>query len=258
MNAAHRFATVGLAAVTLMGSLSLAACGGDEHAAAAKAPCGLKDTRKGHLTAKTAAAALAKAAEGRKTVSFRQEMTINGKTAAIEGTVDASADKVYALSQTMPGDDGTVKLILKDDKVYVSAEGEQDGKYYVVDPDEKGDPLAAPLKAWFDQSGASAAADAWTVGLLAVNYVKSETLDDGTPTELYEFQIDPRIVARASGITPPPGLEQSSTSYIWVDRYDLIRKVETTAKDERTVETFTNYCEPVDIKAPAASDLIQR
>ncbi|MDO7867019.1 hypothetical protein [Nocardioides jiangxiensis] len=254
--ARRRLAAAGLAGVALLGSLSLAACGDDEPAA--KAPCGLKDTRKGHLTAKNAAAALAKAAEGRKTLTFRQEMTINGKTAAIEGSVDASPDKIYGLSQTMPGDDGTVKLILKDDRVYVSAEGEQDGKFYVVDPDQKGDPLAAPLKAWFDQSGAAATANAWTVGLLAVNYVKTETLDDGTRAELYEFQIDPRIVARASGITPPPGLEQSSTSYVWVDRYDLIRKVETTGKDERTVETFTDYCEPVDIKAPDASDLIQR
>jgi hypothetical protein len=111
---------VGLA---LMGSLTLAGCGGGHDDAASKAPCGLTDTRKGHLTVKTAPAALEKAAEGRKTVSFRQELTRGKHVAAIEGVADSSPDKIYGLEQTMPGDDGTVKLIIKGDKVYVSAEG---------------------------------------------------------------------------------------------------------------------------------------
>lgn len=247
----------GLVALALTGSLALAGCG-DGKPEAAKAPCGLKETRKGHLTTKTAPAALAKAATGRKTVSFRQELTTGGKTAAIEGSADSSPDKIYALEQTMPGDDGTVKLILKDDKVYVSAEGEKDGKYYVVDPDDSRDPLAAPLKAWFSEAGASNTAAAWTAGLLAVRYVGKETMDDGTPTELYEFDIDPRLAARAQGITPPAGLTQQSTSYVWIDRWNLIRKVTTDAGGEQTVETFTGYCEPIDVKAPKASDIIER
>ncbi len=253
-----------VAALALVGSLALAGCGGGDGGgdgdgdAAAKAPCGLKDTRKGHLTVKTAPEALGKAAEGRKTVRFRQELTINGKSAAIEGSADSSPEKLYALEQTLPGDDGTVKLILKDDKVYVSAEGEQDGKFYVVDPTDSRDPLAGPLAASLSSAGASKTADAWTVGLLAVRYVGTETMDDGTPTELYEFDIDPRIAARAQGITPPAGLKQSTTSYVWIDRWNLIRKVTTDIGDEQTVETFTGYCEPLDIEAPKASDIVER
>jgi hypothetical protein len=247
----------GLAAVVLAGSLTLTGCGGGS-SDADKAPCGLKETRKGHLTIKTAPAALEKAAAGRKTVSFRQELTSKGKTAAIEGSADSSPDKIYALEQTMPGDDGTVKLIVKGDKVYVSAEGEKDGKFYVVDPSNSRDPLAAPLKAWFNDAGASNTAAAWTTGLLAVRYVGKETMDDGTATELYEFDIDPRLAARAQGITPPAGLQQQSTSYIWVDRWNLIRTVTTDIGDEQTVETFTGYCEPIDVKAPKASDIVAR
>jgi hypothetical protein len=246
---------VGLA---LMGSLTLAGCGGGHDDAASKAPCGLTDTRKGHLTVKTAPAALEKAAEGRKTVSFRQELTRGKHVAAIEGVADSSPDKIYGLEQTMPGDDGTVKLIIKGDKVYVSAEGERDGKFYVVDPQQKGDPLAGPLKAWFDEAGASNTAAAWTAGLLAVRYVGTETMDDGTATEFYEFDIDPRLAARARGITPPAGLKQVTTSYVWIDRWNLIRKVTTDIGGEQTVETFTGYCEPVDITAPKASDIIER
>jgi len=247
----------GLVGLALVGSLGLVGCGGGDDAAD-KAPCGLTDTRKGHLTVKTAPAALEKAAEGRKTVSFRQELTRGKHVAAIEGTVDSSPDKVYALEQTMPGDDGTVKLIIKGEKVYVSAEGEHDGKFYVVDPTEKGDPLAAPLAAWFDQTVSEKTAASWTAGLLAVRYVGKETMDDGTATELYEFDIDPRLAARARGITPPAGLKQLTTSYVWIDRWNLIRKVTTDLDDEQTVETFADYCEPVDIKAPKASDIIER
>lgn len=247
-----------VAALALVGSVALVGCGGGDGEAAAKAPCGLTDTRKGHLTVKTAPAALGKAAEGRKTVRFRQELTIDGKSAAIEGSADSSPEKLYALEQTLPGDDGTVKLIVKDDKAWVSAEGEQDGKFYVVDAADPDDPLAGPLKASLESAGASNTADAWTAGLLAVRYVGKETMDDGTATELYEFEIDPRLAARAQGITPPAGLKQSTTSYVWIDRWNLIRKVTTDTGDEQTVETFTGYCEPLDIEAPKASDIIER
>lgn len=247
----------GLTTLALVGALALAGCRGDEPGVA-KAPCGLTEARKGHLTVKTAPAALAKAAGGRKTVSFRQELTRDKRTAAIEGSADSSPDKLYALEQTLPGDDGSVKLIVKDDKVYVSAGSDQPGKFYAVDPSDPRDPLAAPMKAWFDQAGASNAATAWTVGLQAVHYVGKETMDDGTPTELYEFDIDPRLAARAQGITPPAGLGQHTTSYVWIDRWNLIRKVTTETGDEQTVETFTDYCEPIDVKAPKASDIIAR
>ncbi|HSX69011.1 hypothetical protein [Nocardioides sp.] len=247
----------GLAGLALVGSLALAGCGGGDDAEA-KAPCGLTDTRKGKLTVKTAPDALAKSAEGRKTVRFRQELTIDGKSAAIEGSADSSPEKLYALEQTLPGDDGTVKLILTDDKVYVSAEGEDDGKFYLVDPEVAGDPAAIALKAWLDQAGTSNTAEAWTVGLLAVRYVGKETMDDGTATELYEFDIDPRIAARAQGITPPAELKQVTTSYVWIDRWNLIRKVTTDTGEEQTVQTFTGYCEPLDIEAPAAGDIIER
>jgi hypothetical protein len=246
----------GLAGLALVGSLALAGCGGDAKPEADKAPCGLKDTRKGHLTLKTAPDALAKAAAGRKTVSFRQELTSKGKTAAIEGSADSSPEKLYALEQTMPGADGAVKLILKDGKVYVSAE--KAGTYYVVDPTDTRDPLAAPLQAWFDEAAPSSTAASWTAGLLAVNYVSTDTMDDGTRAELYEFVIDPRLAARAQGITPPAALQQQTTSYVWVDRWNLIRKVTTDNAGEQTVETFTGYCEPIDVKAPKASDIVAR
>lgn len=248
---------VGLAGLALVGSVALAGCGGGDDAEA-KAPCGLEDTRKGRLTVKTAPEALAKAAEGRKTVRFRQELTIDGRSASSEGSADSSPEKLYALEQTLPGDDGAVKVIVKDEKVYVSAEGEEDGKFYLVDPDDPRDPLAAPLKASFEDAGASSTAEAWTVGLLAVRYVGKETMDDGTATELYEFDIDPRIAARAQGITPPAELKQVTTSYVWIDRWNLIRKVTTDSGEEQSVQTFTGYCEPVDIEAPKASDLVER
>lgn len=254
----HPSYAAGLAGLALVGSLAIAGCSGGGDDPEAKAPCGLEDTRKGHLTVKTAPEALAKAAAGRKTVRFRQELTTGGRSAAIEGAADSSPEKLHALEQTMPGDDGTVKLIVVDGKAYVSAEGEEDGKFYVIDPADTRDPLAAPLKAWFDSAGASDTVEAWTVGLVAVRYVGKETMDDGTATELYEFDIDPRLAARAEGVTPPPGLKQLTTSYVWIDRWNLIRKVTADTGDEQTVQTFSDYCEPVDIEAPDASDIIER
>ena len=114
------------------------------------------------------------------------------------------------------------------------------------------------MKAWFDRAGASASATAWTSGLLAVRYVGTERLDDGTKTELYEFDVDPRLASRAAGVTPPEKLPRVVTSYVWIDDYDLIRQVRTENDDEQTLETYTAYCEPVEITAPDADDIVER
>lgn len=258
MSTRGRRSAAGLAALAVLGSLGLSACGGDKEKKPeeAKAPCGLEDTRKGHLTTTTAADALAKATQGRMTMRFRQELTIGDRTASIEGTVDASPEKIHTLDQTMPGEDGPTRLRLVDETVYVSAD--EPGTWYVVDPDDSGDPLAAPMKAWFDRAGASAAATAWTSGLLAVRYVGQETLDDGAKTELYEFDVDPRLASRAAGVTPSGELPRVVTSYVWVDDYDLIRQVRTENGDEETLETYTAFCEPVEIEAPDPEEIVER
>jgi hypothetical protein len=232
----RRLPAYGLALLAVLGPVALVACGGDEEKPeATKPPCGLTDTRKGHLTAQTAPDALARATEGRMTVRFRQELTIGDRTASIEGTVDSSPEELHALDQTMPDDDGTTRLVVVDDKVYLSAE--KPGTWWLIDPDDADDPLAAPMKAWFDRAGASASATAWTSGLLAVRYVGNERLDDGTQTELYEFDVDPRLASRAAGLTPPDELPRVVTSYVWIDDYDLIRQVRTENDDEQTLET---------------------
>lgn len=258
MSALRRTSSAGLAVLVLAGSLSLTACGSDKDAApASSAPCGLKATRHGHLTLENAEKVLGKASTKRMTQRYRQELTIGKRSAAIEGVVDASPDKIYALEQTMPGDDGTVKLILVDDMLYVSAEGEKDGKFYEVDPDDSSDPLAAPMKAALGGAGTSAA-EAWTAGLIAVRYVGTETVDDGAKTEFYQFDVDTRLAARAAGEEVPADAPRITTSYVWIDKYDLIRKTSTTIGDEKTVETYTDFCEPVDITAPKKSDILAR
>ncbi len=259
MSALRRTSSAGLAAVLLAGSVALTACGGPEKDTApqSSAPCGLKATRKGHLTLDNVQEALSRPSGKRITQRYRQELTVGKRSAAIEGVVDASPDKLYALEQTMPGDDGTVKLIVVDDMIYVSAEGEKDGKFYEVDPTDSGDPLAAPMKAVLDGAGTGAAAT-WTAGLVGIRYVGKETVDDGTETEFYEFDVDTRLAARAAGEEVPDDAPRLTTSYVWVDKYDLIRKTSTTIGDEKTVETYTDFCAPVDIKAPAAKDIIAR
>lgn len=252
-----RPARAALAAFALVGSLGLVSCSDEpEPAPEAKAPCGLKDTRKGHLTTATAADVLAKATRGRMTMRFRQELTIGDRTASIEGTVDSSPERIHALDQTMPGENGPTRLRVVDDTVYVSAD--EPGTWYVVDPDNPDDSLGASMKPWFERAGASAAASAWAAGLLAVRYVGEETLDDGAETELYEFDVDPRLASRAAGMTPPEDLPRVATSYVWVDDYDLIRQVRTDSGGEKTLETYTAFCEPVDIEAPDESDIVER
>lgn len=249
----------GLLAGSLITALALAGCGGEDEAdkaPEAKAPCGIEEQRTKHLTLANAATELAEATDRRITLRFRQELESDGRTASIEGVADASPDRLHAFDQTLPGPEGSIRLIHLDGKSWVSAA--EKGKFYLIDPEDEADPLAAPMKAYFESTGPVSAVEGWKAGLLAVRYVSDETLDDGSLTEVYEFDVDPRLAARAAGEEVPRGLPAIVTSFVWVDQWNLVHKTQTKVAGETRTEFFSGYCEPVDVKAPDAEDLLPR
>lgn len=253
----------GLAPIALAGSLvtalALAGCGGDDKddkAPEAKSPCGITEQRTKHLTLANAATELAEASDRRMTLRFRQELEQDGQTASIEGVADSSPGQLHAFDQTLPGPDGPIRLIHLEGKSWVSAE--EKGKFYLIDPDDEADPLAAPMKAYLDSTAPASAVEGWKAGLLAVRHVSDETLDDGSVTEVYEFDVDPRLAARAAGEEVPRGLPAIVTSFVWVDQWNLVHKTQTEVAGEKRTEFFSGYCEPIDVEAPDAEDLLPR
>jgi hypothetical protein len=257
-----RRVAVSLAAVTLA-STTLASCGGDKPKAddsPSAGPCGLTTRRTGHLTLKNAVESLNKASGQRMTQRFRVDQTEGKSTVSMEGAGDSSADELNSMDLSMSGADGiALHLIYLDDKLYVSGEGlTPKGKFVPIDINDSRDPLAKPMKAYLDSADVTSSLNAWAAGLIGVKYVGKETLEDGSKTEFYEFNVDPRLAARAAGEEAVAGMPPFVSWYVWVDQWNLIHKAQATVDGGRTTMTFSGYCEPVTIKAPDKEDLIPR
>jgi hypothetical protein len=242
---------------------TVAACGGDKSEAGQKAdagPCGLTARRTGHLTLKNAVDALTKAADRPMTQRFRVDQTEGKKTVSLEGSGDSSADTLTSMAMTISGADGIgLHLIYLDKTMFVSGEGiTPTGKFVPIDVNDSRDPVAKPMKAYLDSAGVGSSLNGWAAGLLGVKYVGKETLEDGSKTEFYEFNVDPRLAARASGEPAPTGMPSYVSWYVWVDAWNLIHKAQATVAGGKTTMTFSGYCEPLSIKAPDKADLIPR
>ena len=242
---------------------TLTSCGSDQEKTEAKAdegPCGLTTRRTGHLTLKNAAETLSKAADRPMTQRFRVDETVGKKTASMEGSGDSTADKLTSMELTFSGADGiALHQIYLDETMYVSGEGiTPKGKFVPIDINDTRDPMAKPMKAQLESAGINSSLSAWQAGLVGVKYVGKETLDDGAKTEFYEFNVDPRLAARAAGEEVPSGMPPYVTWYVWVDAWNLVHKVQGEVDGGKTVMTFSGYCEPLSIKAPDKEDLIPR
>jgi hypothetical protein len=256
-----RRAAASLAVLAL--TSTLAACGGDKPEAKPKSdegPCGLTTRRTGHLTLKNAVDSLTKAADRPMTQRFRVDETVGKKTVSMEGSGDSSADKLTSMELAMSGAEGIgLHLILLDKTLYVSGNGlTPTGKFVPVDIDNPKDPVAKPMKAYLESASVGSSLNAWAAGLVGVKYVGKETLEDGAKTEFYEFNVDPRLTARAAGEDAPAGMPPYVSWYVWVDAWNLVHKVQGTVDGGKTVMTFSGYCEPLSIKAPDKEDLIPR
>jgi hypothetical protein len=257
-----RRAAASLAVLALASTLT--SCGGGDSAEkehkAAEGPCGLTTKRVGHLTLKNAVDSLTKAADRPMTQSFRVDETVGKSTASMEGSGDSTADKLTSMDLTMSGADGIgLHLVYLEEKLYVSGEGlTPTGKFVPIDINDSRDPMAAPMKAYLDSAGVDSSLDAWAAGLLGVKYVGKETLADGAKTEFYEFDVDPRLAARAAGEEAPAGMPPYVTWYVWVDAWNLVHKVQGSVEGGKTTMTFSGYCEPISVKAPDKEDLLPR
>ncbi|RJS47538.1 hypothetical protein [Nocardioides cavernaquae] len=257
-----RRAAASLAVVALASTLT--SCGGGDPARtedkAAEGPCGLTTRRAGHLTLKNASDLLGKAADRRLTQRFRVDETVGKRTVSMEGSGDSTADELTSMDLTMSGADGIgLRLIYLDETMYVSGDGiTPEGKFVPIDINDPRDPVAKPMKAELESAGINASLTAWEAGLVGVKYVGKETLDDGSKTEFYEFNVDPRLAARAAGIDAPAGMPAYVTWYVWVDAWNLVHKVQGEVDGGKTTMTFSGYCEPLSIKPPDEEDLIPR
>lgn len=253
----HGRRTLPLGTALLTASLALTACSGDEEKVPQADPapaCGVKQPRTEPLQLKGAADALAAGAAASTSQSYRMVVSQGELSAVQEGTEAYDEDGGLVASELIiDGVAPYLRMLYVDGKYYVTGEGiTPQGEYAVIDPENSKDPLAGPMKEALNASeaGPTSYASQWQAGLVAIRLVGEEKLADGTETEHYKFDVDPRLAVLASGQVPPKDLPPVVTWDVWVDEHNLMHRIENRTEGVNTVVTMYGFCEPVEIPVP--------
>jgi hypothetical protein len=248
-----------LATLALVCTLALAGCGGDDESKDS-ADCGSKKERTEHLTKDTAVDALRSAAGDTITQHVRMEFESRNQTFTMEGDGDSGPDAFTAMDVELDQGDGRkLRMIYVDGMLYLSGKGLTDeGKFVPLDPDDASDPLASAMKPALEGTGLADSFETWEAALVDVQFDSEELLDDGTEAEKYTFLVDSRtaLALQRPGKPFPSGVPETFVNEVWIDSHNLVRRVEFTLDGARTVITMSDYCEPIDVRAPDEDDIV--
>jgi hypothetical protein len=253
-----------LTSLALAATMSLTGCAGDggDGGESGKA-CGADRKRTDRLTIQTAVDALREGSAEPLTQHVSLEVSAPGQPAVkMEGVGDSSPEELVAMELTLSGtSEIDMTMIYVDDKFYISGPGLTEvGKFVTVDPKDPKDPLGQALAPSIAGAGLGGTFDAWEAGLQDVRFVAVEYLDDGTEAERYTFTVDAdaAFTAENPGEVAPAGLPEEISYDVWIDERNLVHRVESNLAGTRSVVNMTDYCEPIDIKAPDAEDITPR
>jgi hypothetical protein len=170
-----------------------------------------------------------------------------GQQISIEGVTKIDADPAMQLTMDMAG----MKLeliVVKGDAYIKGMPGADKGKWARFDKDSE------VAKSMLDSASAAdpnAMFEEFEKVVTDVKYIGPESVD-GEDMQKYELAMDPK----ASGDSDTAGLPDEVTYLVWLDAQDRMRKVTFDLQGIKANILMDKYDEPVNIKAPAASDVV--
>jgi hypothetical protein len=214
------------------------------------------------LTAASFASSTSQAQEAARSTHVELEARLMGQSIEVSGDMSVGAtlaDTAFATVMSVPELGEDVSVILVDRVVYVSESG-QSGPYTAMKLD-KGDPIAKFYLQFLGQSDPAGLTRAFDGAIEDLDKVGSESLD-GVETTHYRLRVDARRVLTSTlGEELPAGswaqdLPKTLTYDVWVgDKDNLPRRLEYDVMGTSMTMTLTDWGEPVDIKAPPASQI---
>ena len=211
------------------------------------------------LTADNFAARLADAQKAKKSVQLAMTTTAAGQKVSVEGKVDLAGSEV-AMDETVtiPGmSDLTVRAV--DGVVYVNLGSLSKDKWIKVDPSDTSNPLASQFGGLLDGADPTQQIEGLKGAVASVE--KSGALEtiDGVQAQKYVVTVDTAKLGDALKNqlgTSGASLPKTLTYTYWVDRDDLVRKVEADVSGAKIDMTFSHWGEPVTITAPPKNDIL--
>jgi hypothetical protein len=170
-----------------------------------------------------------------------------GQQVSVEGVTKIDADPAMQLTMDMAG--MKVELIVLKGDVYVKGmPGADTGKWARYDKDSE---IAQSMLDSASAADPNAMFEDFEKVVTDVKYIGPESVD-GEDMQKYELTMDPK----ASGDSDTAGLPDEVTYLVWLDTKDRMRKVTFDLQGIKANILMDRYDEPVNIKAPAASDVV--
>jgi hypothetical protein len=246
-----------IAVLTL--TLGVAGCGTEEQpqSTSAAATTSAPAPKVVHLTTASFLPAMKTAMSDKKSLRSTMQMVAGGKTSTVAAVQSMGKRPAIAVDLNGEAFGGKGRIIVVNNLIYVSMNGlAPAGKYLKVDPKDSGNPLAAQMGTMLDGMDPTKTFDAFESGLKSVKHVGTETVD-GSPLEHYEVTLDMARVLRAQKKQLPAGTPKTVAYDIWMDSANLMRKVAFELQGVSMVMKTSGWGQPVNIKAPAAADIVQ-
>ncbi|MBO9520678.1 MAG: LppX_LprAFG lipoprotein [Nocardioidaceae bacterium] len=171
-------------------------------------------------------------------------------------SVSLNADVRYAADATdmkmrMTQGNVTLSVILVDDAMYLQQGA--GGKYKKID---KSDPTFGALLSQVGNLGPEASVKAMKGAIKSVQKQGSATLDGDKVTK-YRLTIDTTAMASMLGSTSTEDLPKTLTYTMYLDDDDLLRGADMSVAGQALKLRVSKWGEPVEIKAPPASQLMK-
>ncbi len=184
------------------------------------------------------------------------EMTVSGKAATTSSGDMRYGDggsEIRLSSQLARLGARPMEIVVLRDAAYLSIPGlTQPGKFFRIGRD---DPRFRSLAGASISMSPDQSVKAFRAGLISVREVGRETVQ-GEPTTRYAVKADSVRALQAQGGDVVPGMPETITYDVWLDRKDRMRRMGLSIQGVRLRIEISRWGEPVDIAAPPRSALV--
>src|SRR5690606_18756186 len=183
------------------------------------------------------------------TFTMDMDMGAEGESLVMRGAADLSGPPALDVEMEMPGV-GQVHMIMVDGQAYMSMPPmTEEGKFIKV-PFE--DFMGEDTEDFTDTVDMTSQWDDWETGAQKVTFMGVEEVD-GEQLNHYELLLDTSQLDAEDTV----GMPSEITYDVWLDDQNIMRKVTFNMPDVEAVVLMDNWGEPVDISAPAESDITE-
>lgn len=257
----RKIATATSVAVLALGTT---ACGGsddpsgkDGGAAAASKP----SPTAGELTQASFFTAISDAQAKARSSHVELEIGAGGQTITAEGDVEvgeSASDTAMRMTMDMGASGpGTISMIIVDNAFYMNLGQMTQDKFAKIDLDDKDNAIAKQLGSITDQLDPSKQLAQFKDAVTSFKKSGAPRTIEGVEAQPYEIVLDTSKIAALSELPggAAAGVPKTLTYTMFVDSDNLLRRVEADVAGSTVEATYSKWGEPVDVKAPKASEI---